>query len=100
VLATEHKCVLEAANALEREGFRVTILPVDRRGIVAVADLERAIESRTAIVSIMAAHNEIGVIQPLAEIGKYVANAASCSIPTPPRRLVRFRSMSKRWRSI
>jgi len=70
VLATEHKCVLEAANALEREGFRVTILPVDRRGIVAVADLERAIESRTAIVSIMAAHNEIGVIQPLAEIGK------------------------------
>jgi cysteine desulfurase len=70
VLATEHKCVLEAAKALEREGFRLTLLPVDRLGMLALADLEKIVAGDTAIVSIMAAHNEIGVIQPLADIGR------------------------------
>src|SRR5262249_15653091 len=68
-LATEHKCVLESAQALEREGFRVTILPVRPDGLVDLATLEAALDERTAIVSGMAAHNEIGVPQPIAEIG-------------------------------
>jgi cysteine desulfurase len=68
-LATEHKCVLESAHALEREGFRATVLPVKPDGLVDLALLEAALTERTAIVSVMAAHNEIGVLQPLAEIG-------------------------------
>ena len=68
-LATEHKCILESARALEREGFRVTILPVEPDGLVDLARLEAALGERTGVVSVMAAHNEIGVLQPLAEIG-------------------------------
>jgi cysteine desulfurase len=68
-LATEHKCVLESARALEREGFRVTILPVRSDGLVDLEALEAALGERTAVVSVMAAHNEIGVLQPIAEIG-------------------------------
>ena len=68
-LPTEHKCVLESARALEREGFRVTILPVGGDGLFELSALDRAIDDRTALVSVMAAHNEIGVIQPIAEIG-------------------------------
>jgi cysteine desulfurase len=68
-LATEHKCVLESCRALEREGFRLTVLPVDRAGLVDLAALDAAIDERTAVVSVMAAHNEIGVLQPVAEIG-------------------------------
>lgn len=69
ILATEHKCVLESAHALEREGFRVTILDVERDGLVDLDRLAAALGPQTAIVSVMAAHNEIGVIQPLREIG-------------------------------
>jgi cysteine desulfurase len=68
-LQTEHKCVLESCAQLEREGFAVTYLPVERDGLVSLAELEAALSERTLLVSIMAAHNEIGVIQPLAEIG-------------------------------
>jgi cysteine desulfurase len=68
-VVTEHKCVLESAAALARDGFRVTLLPVDAQGLVEVAALEAAIDERTAIVSVMAANNEIGVLQPIAEIG-------------------------------
>ena len=68
-LATEHKCVLEAAAALQREGFPVTYLPVEPNGLVSLGRLAAAITERTLLVSVMAAHNEIGVIQPLAEIG-------------------------------
>lgn len=68
-LTTEHKCVLESAKALEREGFRVTILPVEPSGLVDFGTLEAALTDRTAIVSVMAAHNETGVLQPIAEIG-------------------------------
>jgi cysteine desulfurase len=68
-LTTEHKCVLESAAALEREGFAVTYLPVESNGLVAFDRLAAAITDRTLLVSVMAAHNEIGVIQPLAEIG-------------------------------
>jgi cysteine desulfurase len=54
---------------MEREGFRATYLPVDTNGLIDPAALEAAIEEKTALVSVMAAHNEIGVIQPLAAIG-------------------------------
>jgi len=69
-VATEHKAVLDAHHALEREGFQVTFLPVDRRGLVDLAALEAALTDRTVLVSVMAVNNEIGVVQPLAEIGR------------------------------
>jgi cysteine desulfurase len=69
VLATEHKCVLESAAALEREGFAVTTLPVEPSGLVSLDRLADALTERTLLVSVMVAHNEIGVIQPLAELG-------------------------------
>jgi cysteine desulfurase len=68
-LQTEHKCVLESCAALEREGFAVTYLPVEPDGLVSLAALAAALSERTLLVSVMAAHNEIGVIQPVAEIG-------------------------------
>src|SRR5437762_7938315 len=68
-MTTEHKCVLESAAALEREGFAVTYLPVEPSGLVSIDRLAAAITDRTLLVSIMAAHNEIGVIQSLDEIG-------------------------------
>ncbi len=68
-LQTEHKCVLESCKALEEEGFEVTYLPVEPNGLVSLSALAEALSERTLLVSIMAAHNEIGVIQPLAEIG-------------------------------
>jgi cysteine desulfurase len=67
---TEHKCVLDSCRALEEEGFRVTYLPVTANGLVDLTELEAAITDKTALVSIMAVNNEIGVIQPLEEIGR------------------------------
>jgi cysteine desulfurase len=67
---TEHKCVLDSCRHLQDEGFDVTYLPVKSNGLIDMAELEAAIRSDTAIVSIMAVNNEIGVIQPLSEIGK------------------------------
>ena len=66
---TEHKCVLEAVRHLEREGIRVTRLAVGADGLIDLAELEAALTEETALVTIMAVNNEIGVIQPLAEIG-------------------------------
>jgi cysteine desulfurase len=68
-LTTEHKCVLESCATLARAGFSVTYLPVAENGLVDLAALAAALTERTLLVSIMAAHNEIGVIQKLAEIG-------------------------------
>ncbi len=65
----EHHAVLHTCQALEREGFEVTYLPVDKLGFVNPADVEAAIRPDTAIVSVMYANNEIGTIQPIAEIG-------------------------------
>lgn len=67
---TEHKCVLDSCRALEGEGFTVTYLPVKTNGILDLEELERAITPETSLVSVMAVNNEIGVKQPLAEIGK------------------------------
>ena len=66
---TEHKCVLEACKYMEREGFEVTFLEVGSDGLLDLNHLKDAITENTALVSIMAVHNETGVIQPVAEIG-------------------------------
>ncbi|MCK4940307.1 MAG: aminotransferase class V-fold PLP-dependent enzyme, partial [Rhodospirillaceae bacterium] len=66
---TEHKCVLETCRYLEQDGFDVTYLHVKENGLIDLDDLKSAITDKTAIVSIMAVNNEIGVIQPLKEIG-------------------------------
>ena len=67
---TEHKCVLDTCRHLEQNGFEVTYLPVQKNGLVDLEELRAAITDKTVVVSIMAVNNEIGVIQPLAEIGK------------------------------
>jgi cysteine desulfurase len=69
-VATEHKSVLDVCKRLERDGFQVTRLPVDSFGQVSVDQVAEAITGRTILVSVMAANNEIGTLQPLAEIGK------------------------------
>jgi cysteine desulfurase len=69
-LATEHKCVLDACRQLKQQGFSVTYLPVEANGLVDLEKLRSAITDKTVLVSIMAVNNEIGVIQPLKEIGR------------------------------
>lgn len=64
-VGTEHRAVLDPMKRLEREGWRLTVLPVDRLGRIDLAALEQAITPRTALVSVMAANNEIGVLQPI-----------------------------------
>src|ERR1700676_675445 len=67
---TEHKAVLDTCKRLEKYGYRVTYLPVQKDGLVDLDELKRAMDDKTILVSIMAANNEIGVLQPVAEIGK------------------------------
>ena len=69
-LATEHKCVIDTVRHLEQTGFSVTYLPVQANGIVDLNLLEEIVTDNTLLVSIMAVNNEIGVIQPLKEIGQ------------------------------
>jgi len=66
---TEHKCVLDSCRALQRDGFDVTYLPVGQDGLVSVEALASAIRPETSLVSVMHVNNEIGVVQPIAEIG-------------------------------
>lgn len=67
---TEHKCVLDSCRHLQQEGFDVTYLPVGNDGIVDLEKLKGSIRRDTGLVSVMAVNNEIGVIQPMEEIGK------------------------------
>ncbi|KAJ3145253.1 cysteine desulfurase [Geranomyces variabilis] len=67
---TEHKCVLDSCRVMQEQGFDVTYLPVGTNGLIDLAQLEAAMRPDTALVSIMTVNNEIGVIQPIAEIGK------------------------------
>lgn len=69
-VATEHKAVLDPIRRLEREGLHVTILPVDAFGRVSVEQVAQALTPRTILVSVMAANNEIGTLQPIREIGR------------------------------
>ena len=76
-VVTEHKSVLDSFKTLEREGWRVTRLGVDPDGFIRLDELRRAITDKTVLVSVMAANNEIGVLQPLAEIGAIVGAAGA-----------------------
>ncbi len=71
----EHHAVLHAAKHLEEIGCNVTVLPVDRRGLVDPADVQRALRRETKLISIMMANNETGVLQPVEDIGKIAAEA-------------------------
>lgn len=68
--ATEHKAVLDTCKRLERDGFQVTYLPVDKYGQVHAEQIREAITDKTVLISIMAANNEIGTLQPIKSIGK------------------------------
>ena len=68
--STEHRAVLDSCKALERRGFRVTYLGVDRYGTVRLDQLREAVTDKTVLISVMAANNEIGTVQPIREIGQ------------------------------
>jgi cysteine desulfurase len=68
--ATEHKAILDTCKRLEKHGVRVTYLPLQTNGLVDLEQLQAAITDKTILISIMYANNEIGVIQPIAELGK------------------------------
>ncbi|KAM6242695.1 cysteine desulfurase isoform 2-T2 [Spheniscus humboldti] len=67
---TEHKCVLDSCRSLETEGFRVTYLPVKKNGLIDLKELEAAFQPDTSLVSVMTVNNEIGVKQPIHDIGE------------------------------
>jgi cysteine desulfurase len=67
---TEHKCVLDSCRKLQQEGFNVTYLPVQKNGLISLEELEAAMTAQTSVVSIMSVNNEIGVRQPIEEIGR------------------------------
>jgi cysteine desulfurase len=67
---TEHKAVLDSCKALQARSCQVTYLPVDKEGLLDPAEVEKAITDRTILITVMLANNEIGVVQPIAEIGK------------------------------
>jgi cysteine desulfurase len=67
---TEHKAILDSCKHLEKEGYKVTFLPVDNKGLVGLDDLQAAITDQTILISIMTANNEVGVIQDIQAIGK------------------------------
>src|SRR3989442_604599 len=66
----EHKAVLDTGKRLEKQGYEVTYLPVDKQGLIDPDDVRKAITNKTILVSIMLANNEVGTVEPLAEIGK------------------------------
>ncbi len=68
--AVEHPAVIEVCQWLEQQGFRITVLPVDRYGLVNPADLEQSIVPETLLVTVMQANNEVGTIQPIAELAE------------------------------
>ena len=69
---TEHKAVLDTCKRLEKYGYRVTYMAVQKDGLIDLEELKRVMDDKTILVTIMAANNEIGVVQPVGEIGKLV----------------------------
>src|SRR6266705_2784562 len=67
---TEHKAVLDTCKRLEKYGYRVTYMAVQKDGLIDLEELKRVMDDKTILVTIMAANNEIGVVQPVAEMGK------------------------------
>ena len=76
-VATEHKSVLDSCRRLEQEGWKLTVVGVSPEGFVDLDELRRSLTERTVLVSVMAANNEIGVVQPLAEISSIVRQSAA-----------------------
>ncbi len=70
----EHPAVIEVCRYLEKNGFEITYLPVDENGLIDTLELERSLTSRTILISIMHANNEVGTIQPLTEISKIISD--------------------------
>lgn len=78
VSGIEHHCVLDSAKYLEKNfGFEVTYLPVDREGFVDTAEVETSIKKNTVLVSVMYGNNEVGTVEPIAEIGEMVKKVKS-----------------------
>ena len=69
-VATEHKAVLDSCKHLEKQGYRVSYLSVGNDGLLRIEDLKAALSEKTVLVSVMYANNEVGVLQPIADIGK------------------------------
>lgn len=78
----EHHAILHTAQALEKQGFEVTYLPVDEYGLLTAKDVENALREDTGLVSIMYANNEIGTILPIPEIGALCRKKGILSTPT------------------
>ena len=90
--ATEHKAILDTCKKLEKNGLRVTYLPVQPNGLVDLDSCRQRSRTKRSWSAIMYANNEIGVLQPVAEIGKICAKRrAFCSTPTRRRRSAKFR---------
>jgi len=68
--SVEHKAILETAHFLERNGFNVTYLPVDKKGLVRLDEVKAALRDDTILLSVMFANNEVGAVQPVAELGR------------------------------
>ncbi len=78
ISAIEHHAVIEPAKVLEKRGFKITYIKVDKAGLVDPEDVKKAITDKTILISIMHANNEIGVIQPISEIGKIAKEKGIC----------------------
>jgi len=74
----EHHAVMETGKFLEKRGFRITWLPVDQYGMVDPEEVQKAITGKTILISVMHANNEVGTIEPIAEIGKIAKEAGVC----------------------
>ena len=89
--------MLDSCRKLEEQGWRVTRLGVGADGLVDLDELRQAVTDKTVLVSVMAANNEIGVLQPMSAISEIVHARGACCTPTPHRRQARSRSTSTGW---